>query len=184
VNPSPASFFDWPAIKAQLERQKKADLIQLIQELTAVSAEGQRYVQARYASKKHTFVRLTPYKEVIRDQFTFSDWNNTVSWNFVGVQKAVDDYLQSSQGDEVGVCELLVTALEAAMSFADSINLQADDFDSDVTALAERCVELLSDHPDLHRQYVPRLKKVRKMGNDLGYFALDEAFDNLSSRSE
>ncbi len=183
MNPSPALSFDWPAIKAQLERQKKADLIQLIQELTAVSAEAQRYVQTRYASPKNASAHIKPYKEVIRNQFVFSDWNNTVSWNFAGVHKAIDDYFQGSYSDEVGTSELLVTALEAAMSFADCINLQADDFDADVTALAERCAELLSDHPGLYRQYAQRLKKVRKLAIDLGYYALDEAFDELSFRS-
>lgn len=157
MNPSSDSPFDRLAIKTLLEREKKADLIQLIQELTAVSPEAERYVQTRYAQKRPLTDRLGPYQKVIRTQFIISDWNNTVSWNFAGVQKAIDDYLQSSQGDEAGASELLVMALETAISFADSINLQDDDFDHGVTVLGERCVEILSNHASWYRHYATRL---------------------------
>lgn len=171
----------WPAIASKLEREKKADLIQLIQELTAVSPDAQRYLQTRYLQKDQTADSIAPYRQVIQDQFAFSEWGNTVSWNFSEVWKAIEDYAQSSRGDEKGVGELLIAALEIALAFADSLNLQDDDFDNDVTLLAERCVEQLSAQPEGYSPYARRLKKIQKIGNDLGYYALVETLETLTN---
>lgn len=171
----------WLTIASKLEREKKADLIQLIQELTAVSPDAQRYLQTRYLPEKQTGDSIALYRKVIQDQFAFSEWGNTVSWNFSGIQKAIDDYEKSSQEDGKGVCELLIAALETALSFADSINLQDDDFDHHVTLLAERCVEQLTVQPEEYSHYARRLKKIQKTGNDLGYYALIETLETLTN---
>lgn len=131
---------DWSAIKAKLNRENKATLIHLIEELTAVSPEAQRYLHTRY-NKGATSSQIAPYQKVIQEQFVISEWNNTISWNFARVHKAIEDYAQSSQGDEVGVAELLVLALETAVHFADNFSLQDDDFDNGITELADRCTE-------------------------------------------
>ncbi|VAW39320.1 hypothetical protein MNBD_CHLOROFLEXI01-858 [hydrothermal vent metagenome] len=170
---------DWAAIESKLKRETKATLIQLVRELTAVSPTTHRFLHTRYLTKQTAAQQIAPYRQLIKAQFVISEWDNSVGWNFVEVQKAIDDYDQSSQGDEIGLCELLVVALETAVSFADSLNLQADDFDSDVTELAERCADHLYDQPQLLPKYVRRLKKVAQKGDVLGYYALGESFDKL-----
>jgi hypothetical protein len=170
---------DWETIKNKLQRETKAGLIQLIQELTAVSPEAQRYLQTRYG-KGTTADQIDPYLKVIQEQFVISDWNNIISWNFAGVQKALDDYAKSSQGDEVGVAELLVVALEAAVKFADNFSLQDGDFDNDIAELAEKCTNHFQDYLHLLPTYKRRLKKVQRMGNALGYEAMDEWLDKLT----
>lgn len=172
---------DWSALASKLQREKKADLIHLIQELTAISPEAQRFLQARYLKKKRTADQIAAYRKVIQEQFAFSEWDNTVSWNFVGVQKAMDDYTKSSQGDEIGLCALFMAALEMAMSFADRINLQDDDFDYAVTALAERYVELFTNHPQMYAPYARRLRNVQKIGSELGYYTLVEILDEVTN---
>ncbi|MBX3055869.1 MAG: hypothetical protein KF770_05285 [Anaerolineae bacterium] len=177
---SPDTTLNWEAISSKLQKEKKAALIQLVQELTAVSPEVQRYLQTRYV-KGTTAVQIAPYRQAIQEQFVISDWNNTISWNFAGVHKAIDDYAQSSQGDEVGVAELLVMALETAAKFADNFSLQDNDFDQDITDLAHRCSAHLQSHDHLLPTYKPRIKKIQKIVNDLGYYAADESLDDLTS---
>ncbi len=170
---------NWAAIESKLKRETKATLIQLVQELTAVSPTAQRFLHTRYLKKQKMAQQIAPYRQVIEAQFVISQWDNTVTWNFAEVQKAIDDYNQSSQGDEIGLCKLLVVALETAVTFADSINLQADDFDRDITELAERCTDHLYDQPQLLPKYARRLKKMAQKGDALGYYALGESFDKL-----
>ncbi|MCB8944056.1 MAG: hypothetical protein H6658_09905 [Ardenticatenaceae bacterium] len=174
------SIPNWEAISKKLQQESKAGLIQLIQELTAVSPEAQRYLQTRYL-KGTTADQIAPYRQVIQEQFVTSDWNNTLSWNFAGVQKAIDDYAQSSRGDEVGMAELLVAALETAVKFANNFNLQDDDFDNSITELADRCTNHFQDYEHLLPTYKRRIEKIQKIGSDLGYYALDESLDDLTS---
>lgn len=115
--------FDWEPLGRKLQQEKKADLIQLIAELAAVSPEAQRYLQTHYPKKTQITDRIAPYSKVIKAQFVFSEWGNTVSWSFAGVRKAIDDYAKSSRRDEAGLAELFVVALETAITFADSINM-------------------------------------------------------------
>ncbi len=173
------SEFDWPPIGKKLQQEKKADLIQLIQELTAVSPEAQRYLQTRYLKKQQIADRIAPYLEVIQAQFEISQWRNTVSWNFAGVQKALDDYAKSSRRDEEGLAALFVVSLETALTFADSINMQDDDFDVGVSELAEKCVDHFDEYPQLLSPYVSRLKKICNIGNALGYYAMAEFLEEL-----
>lgn len=60
----PDNIFNWAAISSKLQQEKKAALIQLVQELTAVSPEAQRYLQTRYL-KGTTAEQITPYRQVI-----------------------------------------------------------------------------------------------------------------------
>jgi hypothetical protein len=172
---------DWPAVEAKLKRENKGDLIQLIRELTAVSPEVERFIETRFLKKKNLQNQIAPYHRVIQEQFVISDWNNSVSWSFAGVQKVIDDYAQSSQGDNTGICELLLVALETAVSFADSINLQDNEFDAEITELAERFVVLFTDEPQKNPQYLRRLKKVERTGNELGFYALGDTLDELTN---
>lgn len=177
---TPDTILNWEAINKKLQQEKKAALIHLIQELTTVSPEAQRYLLTRY-NKGATSTQIAPYQKVIQEQLVISDWNNTISWNFTGIEKAIDDYAQSSQGDEVGVAELFVLALESAAHFADNFSLQDNDFDNGITELADRCTEHLQAHEQLLPSYKHRIKKIQKTINDLGYYAADEFLDNLTN---
>jgi len=172
---------DWSTIETKLKREKKADLICLIQELTAVSPEAQRFLQTRYLKKKTPKEQIAPYLQVIKAQFVISEWNNTISWDFAGVQKAIDDFDKSSGGDEAGLCELLLVALETAVSFADNFSMQDDDFDEGVTELAERFVKLFTESPQQYSQQLRRIQKIEKTGNALGYYALGETLDEITN---
>lgn len=176
---SPDNIFNWDAVSHKLQQEKKAALIQLFQELTAVSPEAQRYLQTRYL-KGTTAEQIAPYRQVIQEQFVISDWNNTISWNFAGVQKAIENYAQGSQEDEVGIAELLVVALETAVKFADNFSLQDDDYDNNITELADKCTHHFQTHDHLLPTYKRRIKQIQKIGSDLGYFALDESLDELT----
>lgn len=179
--PKSQNDFKWSAIEPKLQRQKKVDLIDLIQELTAVSPEVQRFLQTRYLKKQTTTEQIAPYCQVIKAQFVLSDWNQTVSWDFSEVQKAIDDFNKSSGGDEAGLCELTLFALETAVSFADSISLQADDFDEGVTTLAEQFVDLFSETQPENRSQIPRIKKIERMGYELGYDALGDTLAEITN---
>jgi hypothetical protein len=72
-------------------------------------------------------------------------------------------------------------ALEAAVKFADSLNLQDDDFDNDITELADRCTDHLQTYDHLLPTYKRRIQKIQKIGSDLGYYGLDESLDMLTN---
>ena len=91
------------AIAPKLQRETKSTLINLVYELAVVSPEAQRFSETRYLKKSKTVDKIAPYRQVIQEQFAFSDWNNTVTWNFAGVHKAIHNYDKSSQGDPGGM---------------------------------------------------------------------------------
>jgi hypothetical protein len=53
------SISNWETVSNKLQHETKEALIQLIQELTAVSPEAQRYLQTRY-SKGETTTQIAP----------------------------------------------------------------------------------------------------------------------------
>lgn len=170
---------DWSTVAAKLQRETKSTLIDLLYELTAVSPEAQRFLETRYLKKSKTADKIAPYRQVIGEQFVFSDWNNTVTWNFAGVYKAIHNYDKSSQGDPAGLSELWVAALETAIAFADKISLQDEDFDGDLTDLADGCVKHLQNRSQLAPAVARRLKGVQRKAEALGYYATSESLEDL-----
>ena len=170
----------WSAIEKGLNRTNKKDLVELIQQLSFISPDVKRFLQTRYLKPKSIKSRVSQYSKTIKEQFVISEWNSTVTWNFSSVQKAIDDYAISSHGDAGGLAELYVFALETAVSFADSINLQADDFDEEITHLAERCTEHFQGQPHLISTYKNRIKKAINKGNHVGFYAMTDYLDELA----
>lgn len=169
--------FSWPRIRLQLDRQKKAELITLLEELATVSLDVQRFLQTRYLTKKTSSNSVAPYRELIQSQFVISDWNNTISWNFAGVLQALDEYAVSRPNDKHGLVELGLYALETSLAFADQFSLQDFDFDEGVTELAERYMEAVNDYPAAQPKHTQRLKKVLQIASELGYYALIETIE-------
>jgi glycogen debranching enzyme len=170
---------NWSAIAPKLQRETKSALISLVYELAAISPEAQRFLQTRYLKKSKTVDKVASYCQVIQEQFAFSDWNNTVTWNFAGVHNAIHNYDKSSQGDPAGLSELWVVALETAIAFANEINLQDEEFDGDLTDLADGCKDHLQTHSQLLPSVSRRLKDVQRKAEALGYYATSESLEDL-----
>ena len=164
----PDSGPEWSTLEAKLAREKKSVLLGLIRELAAVSSEAEQFLKTRYSTEKNRASSVTSYRRLIKQQFSFSLGQNMVIWDFAAVYKAIDDYEQASQGDESGGCELVIVALETALDLADRLNLQADDFERDVTRLAERCSYQLRGEPRLQKKYGARLRACVTKGSHLG----------------
>ena len=169
----------WALFEGKLRRERKATLVDLLHELYQISPDAQRFLLTRYGGKQSLAERIKPYRQLIKSQFVLSEWSNTVSWDFAGVHKSIDDYTAGSQGDAAGICELLVIALETAVSFADSINMQDEDFDNELTDIADKCIQQIEDHAQFIKTYNRRLKKVNRIGCNLGYYAMSESLDRL-----
>lgn len=169
----------WEAISKKLQQEKKADLLLLLRELIQVSPDVWHFVQTRYGPPENTAGRIIPYRQSIQEQFTISDWNNSVTWNFAGVHQAIDAYAQSSRGDAAGVGELHLWALEAAIQFADTLNLQDSDFEGGLLDLAESLIAHVQRHPQLHALYRRRIQAVQRTGHRLGYEDLAELLEDF-----
>jgi hypothetical protein len=152
VLPDPA--FDWPAIETRLEREKKADLIYLIQELTAVSPAVQQFLHARYLHRRNTVTRVQPYRRRIISQFQVGE----VWPDFQQIAQIIQEYQSAAGVEPKGLAELYVSALEAAANFVDGIGIHDVDFFSDLTAFAWQCVSHFNDFPALYSPYVVRLR--------------------------
>ena len=137
----PDSNSDWPGLKTQLEREKKADLIHLIQELTAVSPTVQHFLHARYLHTRDTVARIQPYLKRIDAQFEGEE-----TWSDLGqIAQAIQEYQLATQKEPDGTTELYVYALEATAGFFWGIGIHDMDLLSDVAELAWQCVSPLHD---------------------------------------
>ena len=169
--------FRWPKIRLQLERQRKAELITLIEELVTVSPDVQRFLHTRYLTKKTSSEQVILYHELIQSHFVVSDWNNSISWNFAGVLQALDEYVINRPDDKHGLVELVLFALEASLAFADQFSLQDFDFDEGVTELAERYMKAVNGYSAAQPKHTQRLKKILQTASELGYYALIETIE-------
>ncbi len=144
---------DWPALKTQLEREKKADLIHLIQELTAVSPAAQQFLYARYLHSRHMTVRVQPYRRRIIVQFEVDG-----TWpDFQQIAQAIQEYQLATGVEPKGTAELYVSALEAAANFVDGLGVHDVDYFGDLTELSWQCVSHFNDFPALYPPYAARL---------------------------
>lgn len=169
--------FRWTRVLPQLEKQRKAELLTLLEELATLSPDVQRFLHTRYLTKKMLSGQIAQYHERIQSQFVISDWNNTISWSFAGVQQAFDAYAVSRPDDKPGLVELALCALETSLAFAEQFSLQDFDFDDGVTELAERYMDALADLSAVPSGHAQRLQKVLRTASELGYYALIETIE-------
>ena len=145
--PKPPSSSKAPLNQSTKEyREKKADLIHLIQELTAVSPTVQHFLHARYLHTRDTVARIQPYLKRIDAQFEGEE-----TWSDLGqIAQAIQEYQLATQKEPDGTTELYVYALEATAGFFWGIGIHDMDLLSDVAELAWQCVSHFNEFPPLY----------------------------------
>ncbi len=143
----------WNSVRKKLQAENKDGLIDLIQELTAVSPASQQFLYARYLHSRHMTVRVQPYRRRIIVQFEVDG-----TWpDFQQIAQAIQEYQLATGIEPKGTAELYVSALEAAANFVDGLGVHDVDYFGDLTELSWQCVSHFNDFPALYPPYAARL---------------------------
>lgn len=173
----PDSTLDWLAVEPALQKQTKAVLIQLIQELTAVSPPVQLFLHARYSHFQDIAARIKPYQERIDAQFEGEE-----TWpDFGQVGQAIREYELATRKDPEGTIELYVYALEAAAVFFRGMGVHDVDLLGDAAEFAWLCVSQFNDFPSLYPLYAERLRDIAAKLSEHHWEGLNDPFYQLDA---
>jgi hypothetical protein len=174
---SPDPAFDWLTVETRLESEKKADLIHLIQELTAVSPTVEQFLHARYLRTQDIAVRIQPYLKRIDAQFEGEE-----TWPDLGqIAQAIQEYQLATRQEPDGTTELYVYALEAVAGFFWGIGIHDVDLLGDVAEFAWQCVFHFNDFPTLYPLYVERLRDIAAKLSEHQWEGLTDPFYQLDA---
>ncbi|MCA9977071.1 MAG: hypothetical protein KC413_15020 [Anaerolineales bacterium] len=169
--------FDWDAIYRQLQQEKKADLIQLVQELTAVSPTVAQFLHARYLHTQDITARIQPYQKRIDAQFEGEE-----TWPDLGqIAQAIQEYQLAARQEPEGTTELYVYALEAAAGFFWGMGIHDIDLVGDVAELAWQCVSHFNNFPNLYPLYADRLHAIAAKLDEHQWEGLTDPFYQLDA---
>lgn len=171
------NIFNWEAISSILQLEKKAALIQLIQELTAVSPPVQLFLHTRYSHVQDIAARIKPYQERIDAQFEIEE-----TWpDFGQIGQAVREYELATAKEPEGVAALYVYALEAAAGYMWGMGVHDMDWLGDVAEFAWQCVSHFNDFPALYPLYAERLRDIAANLSEHHWEGLTDPFYQLDA---
>jgi hypothetical protein len=179
------STLDWLAVEPALQKQTKAALIQLIQELTTVSSIVQLFLHARYSHFQDIAARIKPYQERIDAQF-----ESEGTWpDFGQIAQSIHEYRLATNHEPEGTTELYVYALEVAAGYMWGMGVHDVDLLGDVAEFAWQCVYHFNNFPTLYPLYVERLRDIAaKLGEHQWegltdpFYQLDADMDNSTEQ--
>jgi hypothetical protein len=173
----PDSTLDWLAIEPALQKQTKAGLIQLIQELTAVSPPVQLFLYARYSHVQDIAARIKLYQERIDAQFESEE-----TWpDFGQIAQVIREYELATRKEPEGTTELYVYALEAAAGFFWGMGIHDVDLLGDVAEFAWQCVSHFNDFPNLYPLHAERLRDIAAKLSEHEWEGLTDPFYQLDA---
>ncbi len=177
----PDSNFDWQALQVILQKQTKAALIDLIQELVTASPTVQQFLQARYLHIHDMAAQIRPYQERIDAQFEGDEPWDKVQSDFQEIGRIIREYRLATREEPEGTTELYVYALESAAGFMLSMGIHDMDYHNDVAELAWQCVSHFNNFPALYPPYVNRLREIVADLNQFDWEELTTPFYQLEA---
>ncbi|GIK55638.1 MAG: hypothetical protein HND44_05165 [Chloroflexi bacterium] len=174
---SPDNIFNWDAVSHNLQREKKAALIHLIQELTAVSPTVQQFLHVRYLHSQDITARVQPYLKRIDAQFGGEE-----TWPDLGqIAQAIQEYQLATRQEAEGTDELYVYTFEVTANFFWGIGIHDVDLLGDVAELAWQCVSHFNNFPSLYPLYVDRLHAIAAKLSEHHWEGLTDPFYQLDA---
>ena len=171
------SIPNWEAIGKKLQQESQAGLIQLIQELTAVSPEAEHFLHARYLYSQDITSRIRPYQKRIDAQFEEEE-----AWPDMGqVAQAIQEYQLATRQEPEGATELYVHALETVAGFIWGIGIHDVDLLGDIAELAWQCVSHFNNFPNLYPLYADRLHDIVAKLSEHHWEGLTDPFYQLDA---
>lgn len=167
----------WDSVRKKLQAENKDVLIDLIQELMAVSPTAQHFLHARYLHSQDIAARIQPYLKRIDAQFKGEE-----TWPDLGqISPAIQEYQLATRQELEGTTELYVYALEAAAGYFWGIGIHDVDLLDDVAELAWQCVSHFNNFPNLYPLYIDRLHDIVAKLRDHQWEGLTDPFYQLAA---
>ena len=162
--------------KQALSALSRDELIKLVGSLYSVSPDNRRFLEARFALA----APLEPYKKIIRDAVHPDVMKGTAPISFAAARKAIGDYRKAT-GDQKGVLELMVHAVECGNAFTVEYGDIDGRFYDSLESLFRKTVQVLKtmDGPTTEA-YLPRLEAVVEAASGIGWGYHDGIADALA----
>ena len=172
---------DWPHIESALHKLEKPEFIELLQQLSEVSAEAATFLAARFHGEKAREEILAPYRKIIDESFFADDDWDVGSQDFTPGRQAIDNYRQAT-GDMLGVLDLQLYQAEMAVA---SVRIYGGPWHGPLYAdLGETILDftrLMWRNSELYPQFADRIRKFREEAKEIGLshgeYAIDYLYD-------
>ena len=141
---------EWSLIEAKLQRQKKGDLIALVQDMYRYSSANQQFLLARYLNTDATARR--GYKRYRQQLLRLAQ-----DFEISQAHQVVEAYRQAS-GDTDGGIDLLITLLESSFQLAKRVGLHGGAFEDEIAEVVIDLCQSLSaskvDQPHVTKRLI------------------------------
>ena len=155
----------WSDVKAQLASFNRAELLALVQSLSAASRENQAFLHARLDLGNNP---IAPYKETI-SRWVHPDVYKGQDYSITKAKKAISDY-RKAIGLSEGMAELTVHFCEEAIAFANAYGLDDGTFYDALVRMFKQAVTYALALSEADQEpFLERLGKVMAVGQDMGW---------------
>lgn len=172
---------DWPHIESALHKLEKPEFIELLQQLSEVSAEAANFLTARFHGEKTREEILAPYRAIIAESFFPPDETIPDDLDFTESRKAIANYRQATN-DTLGVLDLLLYLAEIVVA---SVGAHGGPYYGphydDLRETLSDFTNLLWKNGSLYPQFADRIRKFRERADavtlSFGDYAIDDLYD-------
>ena len=173
----------WSDIRAVLDTQGSAQLLEVARDLYALSQENRDFLNARYLASEN---RLDSYKKAI-DAAIYPNVYQSKPIRVSVAKKAISQYTKAT-GDQAGTLELMMYFVERGNQFTVDFGDIDEGFYSSLEPMFARILETLKrSDPEVVEGLLPRLVAIRGAAEGIcwGYHdylceALAKAFPNAA----
>lgn len=159
-----------------LSKLSHDELVKLVGDLYSVNPDNRRFLEAKFAMA----APLETYKEIIRDAVYPDVMKGTAPISFATARKAISDYKKAT-GDQKGVLELMVHAVECGNSFTVDYGDIDEQFYNNLESLFRKTLQLLKTMDEQTTEtFLPRLEAVVEAAHGIGWGYYDEISDALA----
>lgn len=157
----------WNAVKRHINGWDTAQFASLLKDLYDISAENRTFIDARVQGKSGGDAALETYRErVIKP---FFPKRGDAKLKLGDARKAIRDYRKATS-DVAGTTELLMTYVENGAQFTHDFGDIDERFYSSIESALDELTSLLKGKGrGLYSQFSPRLAKVERLTNGIGW---------------
>lgn len=168
----------WSDVKTRLTDFDRAGLMDLVQDLYAVSKDNQAFLHARFALGGDV---LRPYKATL-SRWLWPDVFKKQDTSVTRAKRAVSDY-RKAIGHPERLAELMVFYCEQAAGFSNDVGLQDESYFDALVRMFARAVTAANALSSGQRDpLLRRLDQVRRVSHNFGYGVGDDMDEIFSEQ--
>jgi len=170
----------WSALKKELSSRETSDLLIVIRDLHALSAENKRFLEARLSTVGET---LEEYRVIIEGNM-FPDVIGGMSVSLSKAQGAISEYRKAT-GDDLGTLDLMISYVEFGTDFTADYGDMWEGFYDSLESMFGKILAKLDSLESVSRQiFRDRVERIVETAHGMGWGYYDTIESMLTQAQE